>query len=397
MIETTTKDGGDALKVLDKHLSGENPAIFTLSYDFGMKLQGIPRHSTPAELREPDTFIALFDTLIFHDYDRGTTFLAGREPNRHEISALLAESKASKRDFDAPNDKPKQFVTSNFSRAEYISAVEQIRDQIRLGNTYQTILTQQLRCASPPALTPEQVFWRLRRDHPAPFAAFLRRKDSTVISASPERFFRVGRDGSIETSPIKGTRPRGKTPAEDAEMRTELSSSEKDRAENTMIVDLMRNDLGRVCEYGSVKVEKLCEIEEHPTLMHLVSTVRGQLRGNVRISDILRALFPCGSITGAPKIKTMQIIEELEIQDRGLSMGAIGCYLPRGYEDISDVKLDASVAIRTMVSRGNDIVFNVGGGVVIDSDPEKEYQESLLKAKALLEAIGANADLVLNP
>ncbi len=391
IIEIMSCGGGDVLAILDKHLSGETPAIFTLSYDFGMKLQGISRDSTTAELQEPDVFVALFDAFIFHDYDLGTTFLAGDEPRRREISALLAEDKSSELDLETSTEEAINSATSNFTRAEYMSAVEHIREQIRLGNTYQTNLTQQLRCQTSPAASPELIFWRLRRDHPAPFAAFLRRTDSTVISASPERFFRVSRDRRIETSPIKGTRRRGKTPAQDAELRKELASSAKDRAENTMIVDLMRNDLGRVCEYGSVQVDNLCEIEEHPTLMHLVSTVRGELRDGVRMSEILRALFPCGSITGAPKISTMKIIEGLEPQSRGLSMGAIGCYLPEGYAEISDAKLDVSVAIRTMVSRDDGIVFNVGGGVVIDSDPEKEYEESLLKARALFEAIGANA------
>jgi len=154
-----------------------------------------------------------------------------------------------------------------------------------------------------------------------------------------------------------------------------------------MIVDLMRNDLGRVCEYGSVIVEKLCDIEEHPTLFHLVSTVRGQLRGEVSFSEILRSVFPCGSITGAPKLRTMEIINELEPVRRGLSMGAIGCYLPARFSNVSSSVFDLSVAIRTMVIREKEAVFNVGGGVVIDSDPEKEFEESILKAKALLRAL----------
>jgi anthranilate/para-aminobenzoate synthase component I len=198
----------------------------------------------------------------------------------------------------------------------------------------------------------------------------------------------VTRDRTIESSPIKGTRRRGVNPDEDDRLRRELQLSQKDRAENTMIVDLVRNDLGRVCEFGSVTVEKLCEIEEHPTLFHMVSTVRGKLRQQVRFSEILRAVFPCGSITGAPKIRTMQIIDEIEPADRGLSMGAIGCYIPATFEVGFDTTFDLSVAIRTMVIRGEQVVFNVGGGIVIDSDPAKEYDESLLKAAALLRAIG---------
>ena len=175
-------------------------------------------------------------------------------------------------------------------------------------------------------------------------------------------------------------------------MREELRSSEKDRAENTMIVDLVRNDLGRVCEFGSVEVVELCAIEEHPTLFHLVSTVRGKLRRDTTPSDILRAVYPCGSITVPPKLLTMHIIDDLESVSRGLSMRAIGVYLPATWnidELTGGTLIDTSVAIRTMVIRDDVATFNVGGGVVIDSDPEKEYDEAMLKAEALLAAIGS--------
>ena len=155
-----------------------------------------------------------------------------------------------------------------------------------------------------------------------------------------------------------------------------------------MIVDLLRNDLGRICEYGSINVEKLCEMEEHPTLFHLVSTISGDLRKGVKFSDILKAVFPCGSITGAPKINTMRIIDEIESEDRGLSMGAIGYHVPKEVFGMPET-LDLSVAIRTMVIRDQTAIFNVGGGIVIDSDPDSEYQETLTKAMALLNAIGA--------
>jgi para-aminobenzoate synthetase component 1 len=234
---------------------------------------------------------------------------------------------------------------------------------------------------------PGEIFTKLRRDHPAPFGAFIDRGDSHVISASPERFFKIA-GNIISTSPIKGTRPRGRDPKEDERLRNELRQSEKDRAENTMIVDLLRNDLGRVCEYGSVEVKTLCDLEEHPTLFHLVSTVEGRLRNNVTFAEILAALFPCGSITGAPKIRTMQIIDELEPSARGLSMGAIGFFIPdTGFVGM-EPGFELSVAIRTMVIRDGVAAFNVGGGVTIESDSQAEYEESLLKAKALLTALG---------
>jgi aminodeoxychorismate synthase, component I, bacterial clade len=317
-----------------------------------------------------------------HDYDSRRTFLIGNGSQFDQTEMLLGNS-----DLETTADEATTNVTSNFSHNEYIGAIEAIKQNIREGNTYQTNLTQQFTATLPRGLRGIDIFERLRRDHPAPFSAFFKRKRSTVISASPERFFRVDQSNTISASPIKGTRPRGETAKLDDALRRELLTSEKDRAENTMIVDLLRNDLGRVCEYGSVEVERLCEIEDHPTLFHLVSTIRGRLRNGTQPSDIVKALFPCGSITGAPKIRTMEIIDDLEPVARGLSMGAIGYSIPKTGFDGLEPGIDTSVAIRTMVIQHRTAVFNVGGGVVIDSDPEAEYDESLLKAKALLRSL----------
>ncbi len=390
IVEVSHADPDETLRILDDKLSQNMAAIFTLSYDFGAKLQPVSVGAKDTSRNEADAFIALFNFLIVHDYDSGFTRVVGTgRDSQHAVEWIESQS-AELTNLDVAPDQPGP-VTSNFTNSDYIGAVERIREHIRNGDTYQTNLTQQLRCQLSPETTAEALYWRLRRDHPAPFSAFLRRPQSTVISASPERFFRVGRNRDIEASPIKGTSRRGKTVEEDARLRTQLLSSAKDRAENTMIVDLVRNDIGRVCEFGSVVVEKLCDIEEHPTLFHLVSTVRGKLRDGIKFSEILRAVFPCGSITGTPKIRTMQIIEEIENSSRGLSMGAIGVYFPEQW-DLGDSKLDAvfdlSVAIRTMVVRDGEAVFNVGGGVVIDSDPEEEYAESLLKAIALINSFG---------
>lgn len=387
IYEITNDDPSETLAFLDKRLSGDQAAIFTLSYDFGPKLERIRSRLTASE--EPDIFIALFDAVIVHDYDTKKTYLTGDESK----FALIGEKLRSGTVPGVPGvPKPSTFW-SNFTKDAYISAVEEIKERIRRGDTYQTNLTQQLTVTLPKETAPQNIFWNLRRDHPAPFAAFITRKDSTVVSASPERFFRV-EASRITTSPIKGTRPRGKTKAEDDALRNELLTSDKDIAENTMIVDLLRNDLGRVCEFGSVHVEKLCDLEEHPTLFHLVSTISGQLRKDVRTVDIIRALFPSGSITGAPKISTMRIIDEIETASRGLSMGAIGVFVPGSKFNVQGSKtqhlLDLSVAIRTIIIRNDTAVFNVGGGIVIDSDPEKEYEESLLKAKALLDAMNAS-------
>jgi len=391
LLEISNDDPEETLRLLDEKLVLGMAAMFTLSYDFGVKVQQVSAKIKPTLQEEPDLFLALFDALVVHDYDSGKTFVIGDHKQSPAIEKLVCEQVFVDPDLGNFNDESPS-VTSNFTKSQYIDLVERIRERIRSGDTYQTNLTQQLRCKLSPRATPASTFWRLRRDHPAPFAAFLRRLNSTVLSASPERFFRISRSGHIEASPIKGTRARGSTKEEDASLRAELESSVKDRAENVMIVDLVRNDLGRVCEFGSVTVEKLCDVEEHPTLFHLVSTVRGKLRNGVKFSEILRSTFPCGSITGAPKIRTMQIIDEIETADRRLSMGAIGIYFPKNWDlgdVVVDTEFDLSVAIRTMTISDDEAVFNVGGGIVIDSDPEKEYDETMLKARALLNSIGA--------
>ncbi len=410
ILEINENEANKSLEFLDEKLSDKNlAAIFTISYDFGLKLNKInPRQKEFLDFPEPDIFLALFDALIVHDYNTHKTFLTGNKNRFDEIENILLNLKNFSNFKDHQTLKTSR-IYSNFTRESYLSTVKQIQEFIRCGDTYQTNLTQQIRAILPQNLTPEQIFLHLRQNNPVPFAGFLRRKNDVVISASPERFFKVENQSSdvksqiISTSPIKGTRPRGKTVDEDVKLKNELINSEKDRAENVMIVDLLRNDIGRICKFGSVKVEKLCDLEIHPTLFHLVSTVNGELNENTKLSDIIRAAFPCGSITGAPKIRTMQIIDQLETVNRGLSMGSIGFRIGDFGGEIADFnssiqnpkskiqnQYDLSVAIRTMVIRNNEAIFNVGGGIVIDSDPENEYEETLVKAQALLNAIGAN-------
>lgn len=383
-IEILPDEGDLGYRILDDLTSRDLAAIFTISYDHGARSLGIASKCNPVD---PAIFVSLFEVLVIHDYNDGSSRLVG---NAEKFAAVRHSlENAPRRDPDIQLNGSTN-VRSDFSQQEYLDAVVYIQERIRCGDTYQTNLTRQLTADLPPGLSPAQVFARLRRHHPSAYSAFIDRGESTVVSASPERFFRIFADGGrIVTSPIKGTRPRGSTPDADVSLRTELLSSTKDRAENTMIVDLLRNDLGRVCEFGSVTVDRLCEIEEHPTLFHLVSTISGDLRPDTQLSDVLDALFPCGSITGAPKISTMKIIDEVERSSRGLSMGAIGCSIPDGFSIPPATEL--SVAIRTMVIRGPTAVFNVGGGIVIDSDPASEYEETRTKAKALLAAIGAEA------
>ena len=392
VYEVTNNDAEKTLAFLDEKTSNKNLAcIFTIAYDFGLKLENIKsREKDFTAAFEPDVFLTAFDCLVIHDYNTGKTYLTGNDKQFDEIEMDLHAAGNANFEVEASG---KSSVSSNFTRDGYIAAVEEIQERIRGGDTYQTNLTQQLRANLTENLTAQKIFWQLRKSHPAPFAAFLKRENDFVVSISPERFFKV-QNQVISTSPIKGTRPRGETPEKDLSLRNELLNSEKDLAENTMIVDLLRNDLGRICKFGTVAVEKLCELETHPTLFHLVSTVSGELRENINFSDILKAVFPCGSITGAPKISTMQIIDRLETANRGLSMGAIGCSIPDSRFQIPDSKtrhrFDLSVAIRTMVIRNREAIFNAGGGVVIDSIPEAEYEETLVKAKALLKALGTD-------
>jgi para-aminobenzoate synthetase component 1 len=381
--DTTFIAGLSAKETLDRfaELTAESGLVsfFTISYGIGLKIQGI--RSDRPEPNEPDIFLARFDALIVHDYDIGRTTLTGN-PKRAELLQIKPP------DIDNAPIEP-CFARSNMSKAEYLHAVEAIRENIRDGDTYQANLTHRLECRLPATTSPQMIFSRLRSRHPAPFAAFFTRGDSAVVSGSPERFFRLTNSGRrITTSPIKGTRKRGANDVEDTKLRQELTESGKDRAENTMIVDLLRNDLGRICEFGSVAAEKLCDLEEHPSLFHLVSTVSGRLRRDVGIADVLLAMFPCGSITGAPKISTMKIIDATEPDPRGLSMGAIGYSLPDDSFGLP-AGIDMSVAIRTMVVHGRTATFNVGGGIVIDSDPESEYLETLTKAAALLDGLDA--------
>lgn len=395
--EITDRKAVETLRFLDEKISDSKIfSIFTLSYEFGLKLENIEPREKPCEkpfqaFAEPDVFLAVFDCLVVHDYDTQETFLIGDEKRFAEIEEKL-ETTFSRTSSEILSPQKCVSIEANFSKTEYLQTVGQIKEFIRRGDTYQTNLTQQIRVELSEDSTPQQVFRYLRENNPAPFSAFLQRNDSTVISASPERFFRL-RDRNISTSPIKGTRPRGKTEKEDEELKNELLGSVKDRAENVMIVDLLRNDLGRICEFGSVRVRKLCDLETHPTVFHLVSTIDGSLRRDAKFSDIIRAVFPCGSITGAPKISTMRIIDRLETAPRGLSMGAIGYSIQNPISTTFNSQLsalnslDLSVAIRTMTIRGRTAVFNVGGGIVIDSDNESEYEETLVKAGALLAAL----------
>lgn len=264
------------------------------------------------------------------------------------------------------------------SRERYLEEIAECKRLLAEGETYEVCLTNQI--AAETEVDPLALYQRLRRVNPAPFSAFLRFAGTAVLSSSPERFLGVGRDRWVEAKPIKGTCRRGGTPAEDVRHAERLRADEKNRAENLMIADLLRNDLGAVCEIGTVHVPSLMQVESYETVHQLVSTVRGLLREGVVPAECVRACFPPGSMTGAPKLRTMRIIDELEGAARGVYSGAIGYFGLGG-------ACDLSVAIRTIVAAGGRAMVGSGGAIVAQSDPEDEYGEMLLKAAAPLRAI----------
>ncbi|MBI5284250.1 MAG: aminodeoxychorismate synthase component I [Chloroflexi bacterium] len=330
-----------------------------LGYGLKRFVEKLPDRA-PDDLALPDAYLCF--------YDRAERFEETPVPARRRAAHLTPDASAD----------------STFTAASYRRAVERVKVHIFAGDVYQVNLSQRFRL--PLAGDPFDAYLRMRRVNPAPFAAYLNFPGMQVLSASPERFLHLDPvTRRIETRPIKGTRPRGATAAADARLRAELVASAKDRAENVMIVDLERNDLGRVADIGSVRVTELAALQELPSVFHLVSTVEARLRDGRDAVDLLLATFPGGSITGAPKIRAMQIIDDLEPAARGVYTGAIGRF---GY----DGSLDLNIAIRAAVSVDGSAYVQAGGGIVADSDPEAEYQETLHKARALLAALSSSGD-----
>jgi para-aminobenzoate synthetase component 1 len=357
-------------------------AVGFLSYELCAAFDRIERRA-PDDLALPRLLLGFYDGVIAHEHATGRTLAIANPVHERTSAEILAALEDAVTEADKRAAGPTEETScdaepvSNFAKPEYLERVRRVREYIAAGDVYQINLTQ--RFTSPFTGAPYALYRRLRAASPAAYAAYLNGGDFQVLSSSPERFLRIdGRE--IETRPIKGTRPRGATPAEDARRQAELLASEKDRAELLMIVDLERNDLGRVCEPGSVRVDELCRLETHPTVHHLVATVRGRLRPECDALDAVRAAFPGGSITGAPKIRAMQIIDELETVRRHVYTGALGWI---GF----DGNCDLNIAIRTIVCCGGRAYYHVGGGVVWDSEPEREFQETLDKGRAMRAAL----------
>ncbi len=355
-----------------------------IGYEFGRHLERLPgRKKRDTSL--PDLHLAFYDATAVYDAleKRWTlTWLAFDEPNHkgRESAELLRGMLHSAGKTDKPFKKAKKTdsdVRSNFTPEEYRLAVARCIDYIAAGDIFQVNLSQRFTVADAPP--PLAIYKALRRRNPAWYSAMLLFDDSAVISSSPELFLRL-RGREVLTRPIKGTRRRTGRRDEDASAAAELLASEKDNAELAMIIDLLRNDLGRVCRYGSVRVAERRELEAHPTVFHLVGSVTGELRDGVEVADLLAATFPGGSITGAPKIRAMEIIDEIEPVARGVYTGSIG-YIG------ADGDCELNIAIRTIVWDRRSAHIQVGGGIVADSTPEGEYTETLDKARAVLEAI----------
>jgi para-aminobenzoate synthetase component 1 len=359
-------------------------AMGYFGYDLGRRLERMPATAEDTD-KLPEMAIGIYDWACVVDHHERRTWLVGadRDPaTRRGWDALVWRFSTPPEERYRPRFRVTSSVASNLTPDGYGGAFRRIQQYIANGDCYQVNLAQ--RFSATAAGDPWLAYQALRIINPAPFAAYLNLRFAQILSASPERFLRV-RGAQVETKPIKGTRPRAGHPRLDAALAEVLKESEKDRAENVMIVDLLRNDLSKACEPGSVQVPKLFDVESFATVHHLVSTVTGRLRPELHAADLLRGCFPGGSITGAPKLRAMEIIEELEPHRRGVYCGAIG-YL--GY----DGAMDTNIAIRTLVHSGGTVRFWAGGGIVADSRLQEEYQESFDKAAALLRLLQQLAD-----
>jgi para-aminobenzoate synthetase component 1 len=386
-----------------------------LAYDWGATLERLPSPRYD-DLGLDDVVFGIYDWVLAWDHHAGRVWLLSsglpeRSPEARLERAMsraefvLRQIHADRHADRAPLDaaSPRVFLDpppshdaapsypveggwwderlglrSSFTRAEYVKAVARVREYVHAGDIFQANLSQ--RFEAPLTELPWTLYQRLRRLNAAPFAAFMETPGATILSASPERFIRVDGGGHVETRPIKGTSPRGIGPEHDAALGQALTESAKDRAENLMIVDLMRNDLSRVCMPGTVRVPELFALERYATVHHLVSTVVGDLEPGRTVLDLLRASFPGGSITGAPKLRAMEIIAELEPSRRSVYCGSLGYWSLSG-------ELDTSIAIRTAAARHGRLYFNAGGGIVADSNPELEYRETLDKARGIIDAL----------
>ena len=360
------------------------------SYDLIRDLENLPNYSQD-DMHYPRMAVGFYDLIIAFDHTKQQAWIISsglpeknkeRRPLRAQLRLAWCLQKI--KSIKIPQLIAKPLINGNsisnyFTKKAYMEAIEKCRRYILDGDIFEVNLSQRFQ-GSFPENSEFILYQRIRVINPAPFGAYARFDDTTIISSSPERFLKV-HNRKVETRPIKGTIRRSKDVKEDFALSQQLAISSKDRAENTMIVDLMRNDLSRVCFADSVKVPMYCEIESYKTVHHLVSTIEGKLKNNFHAVDLLRAAFPGGSVTGAPKIRAMEVIEELEPTRRGPYCGSIG------YISFDGSIMDTSILIRTYIIKNNIVTFQAGGAIVLDSDPLSEYEETLIKASALKQAL----------
>ena len=368
-----------------------------LGYDVGARFERLPHHIDD-DLDVPPLRLGLYDRVVAWDRRTGHAWLAGRAVDG-DVAALdrrldalrtwLEETLLGPIPAAATGDVPELVFASGLERPDYLRGVEAVRDAIAHGDIYQANLTRRLEAAF--GGDPWPLYRRLRTGDPALFAAYLDLGPGrgggprALVSASPEPFLTARSDGSVASDPIKGTRPRGRSRKDDRALAAELLASAKDRAENVMIVDVLRNDLGRVCVPGTVRVPRLCRLERTAAVQHLVSTVTGRLAPGRDPFDLLAASFPGGSITGAPKLRAIELLEDLEPVRRGPYTGALGWIGPDG-------AMATSILIRTFVADGERLTLHVGGGITWRSDAAAEWDETVAKANGPLGAIGAREE-----
>jgi anthranilate synthase component 1 len=351
----------------------------------------LPRtESTNADSSFPDAEFGLYDTVIAFDHVRQqislitNVFIEEGELNlRRRYEEAIERLEKIRRQISAPLELPKTPSASppeprsNFPRPKFLAAVASAKEHIAAGDIFQVVLSQRFSCAL--SVAPFQIYRALRRINPSPYLYFLKHDENCLIGSSPEALLRV-ENRVAEVRPIAGTRRRGADAAEDQGLEEELRADAKERAEHLMLVDLGRNDLGRVCQFSSIEANELMAVERYSHVMHLVSNVRGKLRPELDAIDALRACFPAGTVSGAPKIRAMEIIDELEPEPRGPYAGAVG------YLDFSG-NLDTCITIRTIWTLGQHAFFQTGAGIVADSDPGREFQETIEKSRAVWNAI----------
>lgn len=408
-----TKKKGNPLNELRNILSNFHPennveavpftcgAVGYFAYDLCHFVEKLP-NTTIDDIGFPEMYFSFYDTVIGFDNLENKGYITSVNLSPHSKRSteerLNNISRMINHEMNTPCDKEQRFnekktkrkIISNFSKEDYLKTIERAKHYIRAGDIYQVNLSQRFQTQTD--MPPYEIYNRLRKINPAPFSCFLKFDNKYIISSSPERFLSVRNmpNGTgehnetltrkVQTRPIKGTRPRCDNEDTNLKMKKDLLSSKKDNAELTMIIDLERNDLGRVCNYNTVKVTEERTLEEHPSVYHLAGTIEGELHPRHDTIDLIKASFPGGSITGAPKVRAMQIIDELEPTKRSVYTGAIG-YI--GFNG----NIDLNIAIRTFLVKDDHVYFQVGGGIVADSDPEEEYEETLHKAKALIDTI----------